>query len=136
MMVLMFFRVYEHHSMGGPWYTPMHWVKSRNLIIACGHSCPGVLLCCPLVYYCAEQLCHSFIHSFIQAVSIGPLQVHYYSEALRHSMDTVSDFHTEAPQATASEELAQCPYVAARATVWPKVILEWLVVILQLPVTY
>jgi len=25
---------------------------------------------------------HSFIHSFIQAISIAPLQVHYYSEAL------------------------------------------------------
>jgi len=25
---------------------------------------------------------HSFIHSFIQAISIAPLQVHYYSETL------------------------------------------------------
>jgi len=25
---------------------------------------------------------HSFIHSFIQAISLAPLQVHYYSEAL------------------------------------------------------
>ena len=25
---------------------------------------------------------HPFIHSFIQAISIAPLQVHYYSEAL------------------------------------------------------
>jgi len=25
---------------------------------------------------------HSLIHSFIQAISIAPLQVHYYSEAL------------------------------------------------------
>ena len=30
-------------------------------------------------------------------------------------MDTVSEFHAEAPQATASEGLAQSPYVAARA---------------------
>ena len=29
-------------------------------------------------------------------------------------MDTVSEFHAEAPQATASEGLAQGPYVAAR----------------------
>ena len=28
-------------------------------------------------------------------------------------MDTVSEFHTEVPQATASEGLAQGPYVAA-----------------------
>ena len=38
-------------------------------------------------------------------------------------MDTVSEFHTEAPQATVSERLAQGPYVAARvgfklATIW------------------
>src|SRR6218665_1977020 len=26
---------------------------------------------------------HSFIHSFIPAISIAPLQVHYYSEALQ-----------------------------------------------------
>ena len=31
----------------------------------------------------------------------------------RHSTDTVPEFHTEAPQATASEGLAQGPYVAA-----------------------
>ena len=30
-------------------------------------------------------------------------------------MDTVLEFHAKAPQATASEELAQGPYVAARA---------------------
>ena len=30
-------------------------------------------------------------------------------------MDTVSEFHVEAPQATASEELAQDPNMAARA---------------------
>src|SRR6218665_531693 len=41
----------------------------------------------------------------------------------RHSTDTVSEFHAEAPQATASEGLAQDPYVAARAgfeptTIW------------------
>jgi len=30
-------------------------------------------------------------------------------------MDTVPEFHTEAPQATVSEELVQGPYVAARA---------------------
>ena len=34
-------------------------------------------------------------------------------------MDTVSKFHAEVPQATVSEELAQGPYVAARAEVEP-----------------
>src|SRR6218665_528605 len=32
----------------------------------------------------------------------------------RHSTDTVSEFHAEAPQATVSEGFAQGPYVAAR----------------------
>ena len=40
-------------------------------------------------------------------------------------MDTVSEFHAEAPQATASEGLAQGPYMAAKAgfepmTLWAK----------------
>src|SRR6218665_3531881 len=49
--------------------------------------------------------------------SIAPLQVHYYSEALptQHGYSTVSGFHAEAPQATASGGLAQGQYVAARA---------------------
>ena len=42
------------------------------------------------------------INSFL-AISIAPLQVHYYSEALL----TVSEFDAEAPQAIASEGLAQ-----------------------------
>ena len=40
----------------------------------------------------------------------------------RQSTDTVSEFHAEAPQATASEGLAQCPYVAAIAGVEPTTI--------------
>src|SRR6218665_2708030 len=62
------------------------------------------------------------IHSFIQTISIAPLQVHYYSEAqrhFRHSTDTVSEFRAEAPQATVSEGLAQGPYVAASAGLEP-----------------
>src|SRR6218665_3615977 len=61
-----------------------------------------------------ESLTHSFIHSFSQAISIAPLQVRYYSEALPiYSTDTVSEFHVEAPsQATANEGLVQGPYVA------------------------
>ena len=40
-------------------------------------------------------------------------------------MDSVSEFHAKAPQATASEGVAQGPYVAARvglepATLWTK----------------
>ena len=52
-------------------------------------------------------------------LSIALLQVHnYYSTTQRrfqHSTDTVSEFHAEAPQATASEGLAQGAYVTPRA---------------------
>ena len=59
----------------------------------------------------------SFIHSFIQAISVVPLQVH--SETLQ------LEFHGKVPQATASEGLTQGPYMAARAgfeptTLWTK----------------
>ena len=41
----------------------------------------------------------------------------------RHSADTpVSEFHAEAQQATASEELAEGPYVAARAEFEPAIL--------------
>ena len=52
------------------------------------------------------------LHSFIQAISVAPLQVHYRlttQRRSRHSMDTVPEFHAEVPQATASERLAQDP---------------------------
>ena len=55
------------------------------------------------------------IHSFIQTISIEPEQVYTTQRLSRHSTDTVLEFHAEAPQATASEELAQGPFVAARA---------------------
>ena len=41
----------------------------------------------------------------------------------RHSTDTVPEFHAEAPQATASEGLAQGPYVVARAGFEPATLL-------------
>jgi len=58
------------------------------------------------------------LRSFIHSISIAPLQVHHYSEALqtqRESCAGVSSRSSEAPQATASDRLAQGPYVAARA---------------------
>ena len=51
---------------------------------------------------------HSFIHSFIQTISIEPFQVHYYSLELpiQHGYCVgLSEFHAEAPQITASEGL-------------------------------
>jgi len=37
-------------------------------------------------------------------------------------MDTVPEFHAEAPQATVSEGLTQDPYMAARAGVEPMIL--------------
>src|SRR6218665_3852437 len=55
----------------------------------------------------------SFIYSFIQAIYIAPFKSTNAHRRSRHSTaDTVSEFHVEAPQATASEGLAS---VAARA---------------------
>src|SRR6218665_1979539 len=57
------------------------------------------------------------MESFIQAISLAPLQGHHNSEALSTIIitNTVSEFHAEAPLAAASEGFAQGPYVAARA---------------------
>src|SRR6218665_919816 len=57
----------------------------------------------------------SFIHSFIQAISIVPFQVHLRRP--RHNTDTAPEFHAEVPQATMSEGLAQGPYLVARVGV-------------------
>src|SRR6218665_2313979 len=51
---------------------------------------------------------------FIQAITVAPLQANYYSEALQTQYTDVLEFDAEAPQATASEGLAQGPYVAAK----------------------
>src|SRR6218665_188449 len=64
-----------------------------------------------------------FINSFIQAFSLAPLQVRYYSKALQAQHGYyVSEFHAEAPQATVSEGLAKGPYVAARVGFEPTTI--------------
>ena len=55
------------------------------------------------------------LNSFVQAISIAPLQVHYYSEVLPTQHGYCVGVSAKAPHATASEGLAQGPYVAARA---------------------
>ena len=62
---------------------------------------------------------YSLINLFIQDVYVARLQVRYFSEALPTQHDTVSEFHAEAPQASASEGLSQGSYVEARAGVDP-----------------
>ena len=56
----------------------------------------------------AAQCTHMY-HSFIQAISVVPTQ-----RCSQHSMDTMSEFHAKVLQATASEGLAQGPYLVAR----------------------
>src|SRR6218665_2567736 len=61
---------------------------------------------------------HSFIYSFIHTGYFYSASWTPYTTTQRrsrHSTDTVPEFHAEAPQATVSEELAQGPYLAARA---------------------
>src|SRR6218665_318725 len=63
-----------------------------------------------------SQFCgkSSFIHSFRLFLK-RLFKSSTTQRRSRHSMDTVSEFHVEAPQATVSEGLSQGPYVAARA---------------------
>src|SRR6218665_1348155 len=65
---------------------------------------------------------NSFIHSFIPAISIAPLQVFYHSEALPATARILYRSFTpkaRSAQATAGKGLAQGPYVTARAGVEP-----------------
>ena len=59
---------------------------------------------------------HSFIHS---AISIAPLQVLYYSEALPTQHGYCIGVSRRSAQATVGKGLAQGPYMAARAGVKP-----------------
>src|SRR6218665_811697 len=60
-----------------------------------------------------------FIHLFILAISIAPLQVLYYSEALPTTARILYRSFTPKRKATVGKGLAQGPYVAARAGVEP-----------------
>src|SRR6218665_1130002 len=71
---------------------------------------------------------HAFIHSGhfysassspLLAISIAPLQVHYYSEALPTQHGYCIGVSRRSAQATVSKGLAQGPYLAARAGVEP-----------------
>ena len=60
-----------------------------------------------------------YIHSFILAISIALLQVHYYSESLPTTARILYWSFTRSAQATVSKGLALGPYMAARAGVEP-----------------
>jgi len=69
-----------------------------------------------------EGLAISFIHSFIHpAISIAPLQVLYYSEALQATARIAYyiGVSRRSAQATVGKGLDQGPYMAARAGVEP-----------------
>src|SRR6218665_1445979 len=72
-------------------------------------------------YQEAEVLVCKFIQSFILAISVAPLQVHYYSEALPTAARIAYciGVSRRSAQATVSKGLALGPYVAARAGVEP-----------------
>src|SRR6218665_3373437 len=67
------------------------------------------------IFYIYLYIFYIYIDSFIHAISTAPLQVHHSSEVIKTQHKHLSEFHAKAPQATASEGLAQGSYVAARA---------------------
>ena len=96
-----FFTIHHHHC-----------TNSHSLMHIFAHHCTFCeslhVKTSPAFNWCLS------LYSFILDISIAPLQVHYYSEALptQHT-NTVLQFHAEAPQA--SKGLVQGPCVAARA---------------------
>src|SRR6218665_2853356 len=91
---------------------------------ACGRLFPSILSSCPnhvsllllifsITVSSAPSSSHSFIYSFrlFLYCVFKSTTTHWRS---RHNTDSVLEFHTEAPQATVSEGLAQGPYMAAR----------------------
>jgi len=71
------------------------------------------------------MLYYAIICYYVHTISIAPLQVHYYSEALLTTARIL--YRSFTPKATVSKGLAQGPYVAARAGVEPTTL--WLRVI-------
>src|SRR6218665_2589770 len=77
-------------------------------------------------------ICSTIFHLFLHFSSVHPFFIHSFrlfqyrlfklaatQRRSRHSMDTVLEFHAETPNATASEGIAQGPYVASRARIEP-----------------
>src|SRR6218665_1764163 len=74
----------------------------------------GLKVCHPVhLYHCLFRFSSFLVHSsFIPAISISPLQVLYYSEALPtrpYSTDTVSEFHAEAHRQLQVKDLPKVP---------------------------
>src|SRR6218665_1459416 len=87
--------------------------------VECNESCGEIVF--PLFCTSSEKT-NSFLPSFIPAISIAPLQVHYYSEALRLQHGYCIRVSRRSAQATAGKGRAQGTYVAARAGVEPTTI--------------
>ena len=80
---------------------------------------------CFQCYRCQRQLRSNsislayIIHSFIQAISIAPLQVHYYIEALLTKHGYCAGNSCLSATGNCEWRIAQGPFVAARAGVEP-----------------
>jgi len=68
----------------------------------------------------SQFLVSTFIQSFILAISIAPLQVHYYSETLPLQHGYCIGVSRRNAHATVSKGLSQGLYVAVRAEVEPR----------------
>ena len=64
------------------------------------------------------------LHSFILVISIAPLQVHNYSEALPTTARILYRGFTRSAQATVSKGLAQGPNLAIKAGVEPTTVVR------------
>src|SRR6218665_1690898 len=71
------------------------------------------------IYVHSKFSCVHSSHSFTLTISIAPLQVHYYSEALPTTARILYQSFTLKRTATAGKRLAQGPYMAAIAGVKP-----------------
>src|SRR6218665_122889 len=70
------------------------------------HTCMNLHTKQAPLYLIDHRQWENDIHSFIPDISIAPILVHYYSEALpTTAIDTVSEFTRRALQATVSKEL-------------------------------
>src|SRR6218665_213231 len=69
----------------------------------------------------SSSVSSSFIHSgYFYIASSNPLLLRGARPESRHSTDTVSEFHADAPQTVASKGLVQGPDVAVRAVSHPR----------------
>src|SRR6218665_102764 len=92
----------------------MHWLYAVFIGSTFG-PCVEYGKCADPTSACTSRLRVNRSQSVRQAISIAPLQVHYYSEALPTQHGYCVGVSRRMQHATVSEGHAQGPYVAARA---------------------